>query len=595
MFKRLIFVVLVCLCVLICFLFFYPGIVLCSKEHSAENGVLDLSKESMNSICALTGEWRFKPLEYSGKVKSETFIEVPSDWFEKTGKRYTSGVYSLEILLPDNIDKEISITIPNLYEIINVKINKEDVFSAGDWDTNRLDYTRKSITIMAREKIELDIAVKNIMFRNGGLYLPPIICTTELKNKNDFIGIFRETIAIGILFYIVFTHSLLFFTGFPNRNIFFMVLAALFYALRGLLTGNLNILQFYPDIPLVLAYRLEYLFSFMGLASIVIFSASLIKTDDSIKIKGCKILFMAGVIFAAASLLVSLKILSFSIYILDAFSVLCLLFLIIIHLSGVIKKQKYSIIMFIGSSIFFLLVVLDIVYIDGIYTQFTNTSQLGILIFLIAQSIALAKTVSNAFLKAEKIARKLEKDVKKRTVELKKANDELKRLSTTDFLTGCNNRRSFFEITERQIAISSRHNRPISILLIDIDDFKKINDKFGHGVGDTALKFITQCCENELRKSDVLARLGGDEFVILLPETNIDDAFTISERIRKKITEMTPKKDAGLPNLSISGGLITLIKGETIFKALERADYLLYQAKKNGRNQIQRKNYYLNR
>ncbi len=596
MIKRLIFVFLifffVFFFVFLVFLFIYPSTVLCSNNHSAEKGVIDLSKENIDHICPLKGEWGFKSLEDNNLSElepgeaGESFIEVPSDWREKTGKRYTSGVYSLEIILPDNLNKNINITIPDLYEIIKVKVNGKNSYFSGDWEENKTGYTQKNIIIKETGRVKIDIAVKNVIFRMGGLYHPPLLGSVELKNKFQFIGIFKEAIIIGILFYIVLSHSFLFFTGFPNRKIIFLVLAALFYGLRGLLTGNINIPRFYSQIPLSLAYKLEYAFSFMGSAAIVVFSESITVWNSLIKKRGCKIIFVLGLIFTAACFLVPLKTLSRSVYVLQIFSISSLLFLIIINLPGVIQKKRSSIFIFIGGVIFFILVFLDIIYVNGSSLPFINSSQLGILLFLIAQSIALFTNISNAYLRAEDVANELEIEVENRTIELKKANDELKRLSTTDFLTGCNNRRSFFEIAERQIAISSRHNRPISILMLDIDNFKKINDKFGHGVGDAALKFITECCENELRKSDVLARLGGDEFVILLPETNIDDAFTISERIRKKITEVTSQEAAGLPPLSISGGLITLVKGETIFKALEIADYLLYQAKKNGRNQI---------
>lgn len=155
-----------------------------------------------------------------------------------------------------------------------------------------------------------------------------------------------------------------------------------------------------------------------------------------------------------------------------------------------------------------------------------------------------------------------------------------------DPLTGLNNRAAFDKSIEQEVDLAKRHGHVISLMMLDIDKFKQINDNYGHLVGDAVLKSFSDCIMNCMRSSDIIFRYGGEEFVILLRNTQISGAKLLAERMRKSIEEMTFEYDNINLNTSVSIGVSELRENDTKLKLIERADELLYKAKENGRNQV---------
>ena len=167
---------------------------------------------------------------------------------------------------------------------------------------------------------------------------------------------------------------------------------------------------------------------------------------------------------------------------------------------------------------------------------------------------------------------------------LQAANVELQRLATTDTLTGVYNRRYFEDVTATAIERAKRYGEAASLLLIDIDHFKSINDVHGHLVGDQILIGLTARVGEHLRSTDVLARWGGEEFVILLPHTNVAQALPLADKLRALIAE-APFPVAG--RVTASFGVAEYRAPETIHAWMKRVDEALYQAKASGRNRVQ--------
>lgn len=161
-------------------------------------------------------------------------------------------------------------------------------------------------------------------------------------------------------------------------------------------------------------------------------------------------------------------------------------------------------------------------------------------------------------------------------VENERLYREMRRLAATDSLTGIYNRHFFHEVLAREIQRAERYRKPFSILLIDVDDFKLINDRLGHLQGDVVLSQIAQELSANLRKSDLLARFGGDEFVIILPETEQAGASVVKEKLKQAIAQ---SKILSLPT-RISVGLTTYRSSMTVDQLLHEADVALYQSKK---------------
>lgn len=166
---------------------------------------------------------------------------------------------------------------------------------------------------------------------------------------------------------------------------------------------------------------------------------------------------------------------------------------------------------------------------------------------------------------------------------LAQANLELKRLATTDPLTGTHNRRVLENAVEQEVDRLQRYGEPFSLLLLDIDHFKAINDRFGHHAGDKVLVDLSRCVSDKLRTIDVLARWGGEEFAVLLPHTEIEQACHVAEKLRLQIESLT-FPDVGQVTASI--GVAQCRSDETMVDLFKRTDQALYAAKAAGRNRV---------
>jgi len=172
--------------------------------------------------------------------------------------------------------------------------------------------------------------------------------------------------------------------------------------------------------------------------------------------------------------------------------------------------------------------------------------------------------------------------------ERKRIQEELQKLARTDPLTGLFNRRHFFEIAEKEFAESVRYDRPLSVIILDLDLFKEINDTHGHLVGDQALIHIAELLLKAIRTPDTAARYGGEEFVVLLPETECDNAMLFAERLRKLVEDSPVKKGSDAIHVTASFGVAGQKNKveETLDQLISKADQALYKAKGNGRNQV---------
>lgn len=164
---------------------------------------------------------------------------------------------------------------------------------------------------------------------------------------------------------------------------------------------------------------------------------------------------------------------------------------------------------------------------------------------------------------------------------LKKAKIEAETLASIDYLTGCLNRRAFMIRLEEELARAVRNQKGISLILVDIDDFKSINDFYGHLAGDYVLRQFSECLNRGIRTYDFIGRYGGEEFIICLPDTEIQDAYQIAERMRQSVEEMMTLYEESQIKITGSFGVAGSHPGveEPIDKLINRADKAMYEAK----------------
>jgi two-component system, cell cycle response regulator len=178
--------------------------------------------------------------------------------------------------------------------------------------------------------------------------------------------------------------------------------------------------------------------------------------------------------------------------------------------------------------------------------------------------------------------------IKVLTDQLERAKAELAELAVTDPLTGLHNRRHLFQEMEREFARAQRYSRPLACYMIDIDHFKRVNDTFGHQVGDRVLALMAEVIRGTVRNTDIVGRFGGEEFMILAPETPAEAGMVLAERVRQKVAERTEAAQPDVPRITVSVGLATTEhpRASNATELVRLADEALYRAKNEGRDRV---------
>lgn len=169
------------------------------------------------------------------------------------------------------------------------------------------------------------------------------------------------------------------------------------------------------------------------------------------------------------------------------------------------------------------------------------------------------------------------------------SKEELKLLASIDPMTKLYNRRYFSEVSEDIFNMSKRTDNDISLVMFDIDDFKSVNDTYGHHVGDKVIIGVADILLEHTRKSDIVCRFGGEEYIILLPDTDMESSMQIAESIRKLVENMviTYDQDKKLQvTISVGVAMSDIIEDDDIEIAINRADNALYEAKRSGKNKV---------
>jgi diguanylate cyclase (GGDEF)-like protein len=206
-----------------------------------------------------------------------------------------------------------------------------------------------------------------------------------------------------------------------------------------------------------------------------------------------------------------------------------------------------------------------------------------LLVFIVAPITTTAAVLGLIMMTVRRLADEREHAL----AEAREAAEHFRELATYDSLTGAYNRRLFMDRADEELSQCRRNGQPFSLLLIDLDHFKKINDSYGHASGDEALRYTAKCVRNALRDYDVFGRLGGEEFAVALTGVDQAQALRVSNRLCETMAAETICHDKHSFGITMSGGVATARAGDTIASLLGAADVALYRAKDAGRNRIE--------
>ena len=203
------------------------------------------------------------------------------------------------------------------------------------------------------------------------------------------------------------------------------------------------------------------------------------------------------------------------------------------------------------------------------------------------EALAMASALTHALDEQRTLQKKQADDLRERLVSLSQQLEQTKRDADTDALTRLVNRRGFDLASERAVAMASVLDKPLTMLMVDLDHFKHINDRFGHPAGDQVLRNVADSLVRCFpRRTDVVARYGGEEFAILLTDTELKDGRMLADRLLRAVRSLSVGLGAGAVPVTVSVGLAQLGPGEDAAALLARADKALYAAKNTGRNRL---------
>ncbi|HTP97460.1 MAG TPA: GGDEF domain-containing protein [Burkholderiales bacterium] len=220
----------------------------------------------------------------------------------------------------------------------------------------------------------------------------------------------------------------------------------------------------------------------------------------------------------------------------------------------------------------------------GFASRIRQTEDVGEIIHILDQ--ALRETSSLSTQEEVQSARRRVEQAEQRILQLKAELEQVRMLLTEDPLTGTLNRRGLEEAFKREAARADRHDRPLTVALIDIDDFKRLNDSLGHQAGDAALAHMVTVIKRSLRPNDVIGRFGGEEFLLLLPDSGVDDSITAIKRLQRELAEKCLDVGERKLPLEFSAGVALRAAGESAESVIARADAALYAAKHAGKNRV---------
>ena len=565
----------------------------------AENGIIDL-RGKMNDLekpFYITGDWEIiygehvEPRKIEERIHDIETIKVPSTW---KGEEYKGNIlhgegiatYRLRIVLDKGNTKRVGMIIPGWESAYTLYINNElykEIGKIGLSKEEEIPRWEPTIIFLPEneEEIELVFHISNFHHARGGPAMAPRIGYEQEIVWARGNGLALRFFAFGSLITMALYHLITYLFRKKEKATLFFAIFCLVMALRNVLVNEHGILLIWNSISWDVHIKLTYLTFTIGLPIFVLFIENMFPNAMyntiawGIKIislmYGLLILFLPSEIFT--SYLIIIKILTgFS-------AIYCLVVLI----KAAILKYQQANLFLIAFIFYFVFIFNDLLYHSNLLNSFYIVP-IGSMIMIFIQSIILSRQYSMAFDKIEELL--LEKIV------LEDEAKSFKNLTYIDSLTGIYNRRKFDEYIIEQWEFCKEHNFPISLLMIDIDFFKKYNDQYGHPMGDNVLRKIAITVNNTVRHiEDCVARYGGEEFVVLLPNTKIKDAVFIAEKIRTKVEKLNIQsaKNIQNPYVTISIGckmFYPKIEGDYNI-LVQEADRQLYRAKENGRNRIE--------
>lgn len=612
----------------------------CSIQQSdshpkAKEGIVDLTQlQFENDIVQLDGKWEFywKQLLNPGELetgKLTGYIDVPRSWNKSvsggdTNSGYGYATYRLIFVTEKN--ERLALNIPRVRTAYKLWINGELYASAGTVnktrDTMVPQYLPQIALFEAQQgKNEIIIQISNFHQRSGG-----ILESIKLSSEKQILGLRNKSIAnefllFGSLIFIGFYHLAICFFRKKNISPLYFGLFCILVGIRTLLVGECFFIHLFPKFNWELAHKIQTLTFYLGVPLILMFFMSVFPKYFHVQI--IRIAQLIGLAFGILVLLTPARIFTVFNCLYQIFTVIVITYVFAKLIKISLHREKGSWLIIIGALALLLTSLNDIIFLsiwmndnEAIFLKtlfrIGNLSSVGQFIFAFTNSLLLAKKFSYSLEQEEVMTAKLTEinanldglvlqrtkaltesveKIEQQKLELKRINRELMQISLKDPLTGVWNRRKYDETIKLEWYRCLRYQRPIALILLDVDYFKQFNDFYGHMAGDECLIKIGETLKNTLSRSNGMAtRYGGEEFLLLLTEIEKEEVIEVANMLQQKIEALNIHHEQSLVSRYVTASIgvtYTIPNSNSSYKDLFKiVDKALYQAKAAGRNQV---------
>ncbi len=557
-----------------------------------EPGLIDLRFHDFKTdpVLGLNGQWLFYPGFDSDKSRK---IEVPGSWRKSGLPEQGCGTYRLRVLLPEE-KPDFALKFGSLYTSAVIRINGREEIRIGQPGSSEGESSPHWVPTLLELSGEqpgellLEIDMANYTHVRGGIITPVLLGNARNMKAGWEISRMLEMIFMGIILWMGIYHFSIFLLRSKSslESLFFAV-ACLLFGLRLLFIGDFQISSFYTVGVWALFLRIEYLLYVWSVYFFIKF-LSLMYPEEFFK--PIVTLFLIITISYAGIILLSPSAFYTSLLPGHQLTVVISMLMSIFFLAKAAIHRRSGAGLILSGMVFLILTTVnDVLHYNVQIIQY-NTSIIGTVVFMIIDSYVLAQLFSRKFAEVEELSSNLREtnaELAQSRYEIEKKNSELRLLASSDHLTGLPNRMALFELVDRELARAVRNGSQVGVILVDLDNFKQINDNYGHDRGDMLLCEFSRQMRRVLRKSDTIFRLGGDEFTVIVPDlTESENLILVAKKIMDVLKDPI-ELDSLRCSVSTSQGISRFPDdGDSVHTLLKNADIALYEAKRLGRSRF---------
>lgn len=583
----------------------------------ATNGYIDITVDT-GKTSKLSGEWSFywnqllEPEDINaGRGEFSGFIQMPRNWlnYEVDGTKLPGHGYATLVLNMriHNLNEVKALYLPKMYSSYKLWINGQLEAISGVVGKDKEHTTPQKLTQLAyfypeTEQVQLVLQISNFHDLNGGMWEPIEYGSASHIYADHDRYLAEKYLLLGVLSLAGIYHLGLCLFRKKDVAMLYFGLFCLNDALRNTLIDQVLITKYYPNFPWEIAMKMEYISMYLAYALLALFTLHLFPREASKKFTKLVLVVVASytLITLVSQATVYIQILLYF----QIFLFVGLFYIMLVFIRATLHRQEGAVYSLVGITVFVIATVLDLFQYIMFYSEMSIYS-VGIAIYIVCFSFVLSKKMSKSFETTEKLARELTElneqldwKVYERTVAIEESrkqlialNRQLQEWSMLDGLTGAANRRHFDEYLCNHLIESIQSNTPITLLLIDIDYFKKYNDTYGHIKGDQCLQAVVNVIKTSFPLNDgLVARYGGEEFAVVIPTYSLEEGTRIANKICALVKRLQiPHSNSKVEDVvTVSVGVATVLTEEEkeYTKLIELADHRLYKAKTMGRNRV---------